>query len=129
MYYYNKEDGGFYDRIDWFSKAYIKANLVKISESYHLELLAAQGEGKIITKDKKGYPIAIDPPDPSKELLSSIVRSNRDKLLKDSDWSMKEDNDMSETKRQEWMIYRKTLRDIPKQSGFPDNIEFPKKPE
>ena len=29
----------------------------------------------------------------------------------------------------EWVAYRQALRDIPQQPGFPDNIQWPTKPE
>jgi len=37
-------------------------------------------------------------------------------------------NDMSDTKRTEWTNYRQALLDIPEQSGFPNDITWPTKP-
>lgn len=36
---------------------------------------------------------------------------------------------MSESKKQEWRDYRQALLDVPQQSGFPDDITWPTKPE
>ena len=38
-------------------------------------------------------------------------------------------NDMTDAKRTEWTNYRQALLDIPEQSGFPNDITWPTKPE
>jgi hypothetical protein len=50
-------------------------------------------------------------------------------LLKDSDWAMLPDVPMTSGKKKEWEDYRRYLREIKLQSGFPDNIIWPNKPE
>ena len=51
-------------------------------------------------------------------------RSKRDGLLAETDWMANSDVTMSD----EWKAYRQALRDIPQQSGFPNNITYPTKP-
>ena len=51
------------------------------------------------------------------------------KLLSDSDWSMLPDVPMTNGKKSEWIEYRQSLREIKYQSGFPDSIAWPNKPE
>lgn len=50
-------------------------------------------------------------------------------MLRDSDWSVLPDVPMYNENRQQWIEYRKQLRDIRLQSGFPKNIVWPSKPE
>jgi hypothetical protein len=50
-------------------------------------------------------------------------------LLRDSDWSMMSDVQMTNAEKQAWELYRKNLREITLQSGFPDNIKWPTIPE
>jgi len=55
-------------------------------------------------------------------------RLERNKLLRDSDWTQLRDAPITEAKRQEWVTYRQKLRDLPKQPGFPDAVSFPARP-
>ena len=57
------------------------------------------------------------------------VRTERNLLLKESDWTMITDSPLSDSKKTEWKTYRQKLRDIPASSGFPNSITFPDKPE
>lgn len=50
-------------------------------------------------------------------------------LLRDSDWSMMPDVLMTNAEKQAWELYRKNLREITLQSGFPDNIIWPTIPQ
>ena len=54
------------------------------------------------------------------------VRILRNQLLEQSDWTQSKDVTLSNDS--EWKAYRKSLRDIPEQSGFPTNVTFPTKP-
>jgi hypothetical protein len=44
----------------------------------------------------------------------SIARSNRNNLLKESDWTQLPNNPLTAEKQEEWNVYRQKLRDIPK---------------
>jgi hypothetical protein len=48
----------------------------------------------------------------AKELL--IVKSKRNNLLKESDWTQLPNNPLTVEKQEEWDVYRQKLRDIPK---------------
>ena len=52
-------------------------------------------------------------------------RAKRDRLLVDTDWRASSDLTLST----EWATYRQALRDVPGQSGFPQTITWPTKPE
>ena len=42
----------------------------------------------------------------------SLLRIDRNNLLKDSDWTVLPDSPLSDIKKDEWKIYRQALRDI-----------------
>ena len=61
---------------------------------------------------------------------SESIQWNKAKiLLKESDWSVLSDVPMVNSKRTEWIEYRKALREIKLQTGFPDSINWPQIPE
>ena len=62
------------------------------------------------------------------EEIASQVRSDRNSLLRQSDWTQMPDSALSDSKKTEWVTYRKSLRDIPSQSGFPKTITWPTAP-
>ncbi len=53
------------------------------------------------------------------------VRAKRDRLLTASDWTQIADAPVVSL---EWQSYRQALRDVPEQSGFPDDVEWPTPP-
>ena len=57
-------------------------------------------------------------------IQSEQVREERDAKLAETDWMASSDLTMSS----EWVSYRSSLRDVPAQSGFPNNITWPTKP-
>ena len=57
------------------------------------------------------------------------ARAKRDRLLADSDWVTIRATDMGDPVPTEWQTYRQALRDIPEQTGFPEEIEWPQEPE
>jgi len=57
-----------------------------------------------------------------------IVRSQRDSLLKDSDWAIISDATPKPSKAA-WLDYRQALRDIPQNFSTPEEVIFPNKPE
>lgn len=58
------------------------------------------------------------------------VRVYRQGLLKDCDWVVLEDVDLSETEKQKWLDYRQALRDSPNTviEGDEENFSWPQKP-
>lgn len=62
----------------------------------------------------------------SKERVSEDVRKRRDKALRESDYTVLPDVPIKDADK--WKEYRKELRDISKQEGFPFDIEWPKRP-
>lgn len=62
------------------------------------------------------------------EISAQEERALRDELLRQSDWAVLPDAPLSDEKKQEWMAYRQALRDIPQQSGFPEQVVMPELP-
>ena len=67
-------------------------------------------------------------PDPA-EAKAAEVRSQRDDLLRDSDWTQMPDSPLSESEKEAWKGYRQELRDVPQQEGFPEAVTWPTLPE
>lgn len=76
--------------------------------------IKAGGHGAI------GDPIVIETPPEV-----GAIRSLRNKMLAESDWTQLSDASADATA---WAIYRQELRDIPLQEGFPADITWPTKP-
>jgi len=57
------------------------------------------------------------------------ARAKRDRLLTESDWVTIRAADSGIMADHEWITYRQALRDITEQMGFPENIDWPIKPE
>ncbi len=47
------------------------------------------------------------------ETFFRLVRQKRNYMLEQSDWAVNPDSPLSESKKQEWIIFRQFLRDIP----------------
>ena len=66
------------------------------------------------------------PPIPTAQ-LAGIARAHRDMLIAQTDWTQAAD--VPQATKDKWASYRQALRDVPQQPGFPDNIQWPAKPE
>ncbi len=67
-------------------------------------------------------------PDPD-IALAEEVRTQRDALLADTDWTQMGDSPLTDESRAEFAVYRQNLRDITSQAGFPGEICWPEIPE
>ena len=68
-----------------------------------------------------GAAIVKKPRDVEAEKVS--VRNQRDLLLAESDWT--QCADISQATKDKWAPYRKALRDVPQQAGFPFDVIWP----
>ena len=55
-------------------------------------------------------------------LLIQRIRTKRDRLLQESDWTQLNDAPVD---REAWAQYRQALRDLPQQEGFPGEVVWP----
>jgi len=69
---------------------------------------------------------AYNPDERQLEQEAEEVRTQRDALLSQSDWTQVPDAPVDQTA---WAEYRQALRDLPQQAGFPAEITWPVKPE
>ena len=53
------------------------------------------------------------------------VREQRDRLLKECDWTQVADATVDQSA---WATYRQALRDVPQQDGFPSDVLWPDPP-
>lgn len=67
----------------------------------------------------------IPPYEPTDEELARQVRDKRDRKLEETDWYMMPDYPADPETLEAVKAYRKALRDISEQRGFPRNVEWP----
>lgn len=68
-------------------------------------------------------------PEPPPEPYAPTPLELAQDLLRESDWTMLFDAPLTKGQRAEWEAYRKALREIRLQPGYPDEILWPNKPE
>ena len=86
----------------------------------HVEVSKRPGPGYQINPETMKWFLPV-------EYLEKQARNSRDRLLLETDYLMLPDYPLEN--RGEWEAYRQALRDITKQEGFPDDIQWPEKPE
>lgn len=101
-----------------------------VDEETWQKFICQPPEGCTLSADDDGMPYWGLLPPPTEEELAATVRAKRDGLLiSDIDsispvrW-----NSMVAGKQSEWSKYRQDLLDVPKQDGFPYEVEWPTKP-
>jgi len=62
------------------------------------------------------------------DIKASRVRTERDMLLANSDWTVLTDSPLTTAKKTEWKTYRTALRNITAAEGFPHTMEWPTEP-
>ncbi|MEQ1967350.1 tail fiber assembly protein [Xenorhabdus nematophila] len=111
-------------------------DLKPISDELHGQLLVGQATGKIITADKNGFPILVEPPPPTPEELQLQAESQKRQLLKTAaekidicqdavDLNIATDAEQSALT--EWRRYRVLLNRVDCTTA-PD-IQWPEQPE
>lgn len=66
---------------------------------------------------------------PSYDKQSQDVKSQRNLLLNNSDWTQIPNNPLTDQQKQDWAVYRQELRDVTSQSGYPFNVIWPTPPQ
>jgi hypothetical protein len=65
---------------------------------------------------------------PTNAAIANDVRARRNALLTTCDWVLSRAMDLSEPVPPAWTAYRKALRDVPLQQGFPTAVDWPTPP-
>ena len=86
-----------------------------------------RGDCSIQQVDGK-YQIVENPP-VSLEILAENARSERDRRIAETDYYMMPDYPSDPNNIEEMKAYRQSLRDIPKQEGFPSKFTWPDVPK
>jgi hypothetical protein len=77
----------------------------------------------------QGWFVVGEAPEPSVSSPAELAWDRAKQLLLESDWSVLPDVPMTSGDRALWIEYRRALREIRLQAGFPENIQWPKAPE
>ncbi|CAB5238212.1 Phage tail assembly chaperone protein [uncultured Caudovirales phage] len=59
------------------------------------------------------------------EATETEIKTERKKLLTDSDWTQIPNGPLTSSQQAAWATYRQELRDITQQSGYPLNVIWP----
>lgn len=77
--------------------------------------------------------IATEPDADGKAAMDAVqaaaVRQTRDARLAASDWTQLADAPLGDTTKGQWVQYRRELRNLPSQPGFPWDVAWPVAPE
>lgn len=119
-----------YDKVHWIMED--EANLDELYKykfcKDHIQFIDITGREDIQEGWDYKNGVFSAPPQPTAEELLNAIRIQRDKLLAETDWTQLPDNNLSETKRQEWIAYRQQLRDFPETCDI-NNPIFPTPPQ
>ena len=97
------------------------------SEKY-TELASWCNKNNAMIVDQGDYYEAVPVPEPTVQELASMIRSQRDAKLSATDYLVVPDYPISPEDLEAVNVYRQALRDIPEQSGFPKNVQWPVEP-
>jgi hypothetical protein len=123
--YFSKTTEGFYDSA---IHAVMPKDVVEITAAEHAELMAGQAKGKLISCGENGYPLLLDPPPVSDEVLVLYERAWRDGQLSATDGVVSRHRDELEDAQEttlttdeysELQAYRRALRNWPEAGEFP----------
>ncbi|MCM1224016.1 MAG: phage tail assembly chaperone [Lachnospiraceae bacterium] len=98
----------------------------KIAQSANWPFPGSQPTEKEIIRGYDGglYFVGDEPSQPA-EQQAVAIRAERDRRLAETDLIIIRCVEVGEPVPEEWKAYRQALRDIPEQSGFPDNVVWP----
>jgi hypothetical protein len=78
----------------------------------------------------QGWVVVGDAPaEPAQSTEAELAWEKAKQMLQESDWSMLSDVPMTAGNKALWIEYRRALREVRLQAGFPANIQWPAKPE
>lgn len=98
------------------------------SPTGNIEVWEKKPKGYFTVEEWQAAHPAPEPEPLSKEELAVQVRMERNAKIAETDYLLMPDYPISYTKLEEVKVYRKALRDITAQAGFPQNVVWPVKP-
>lgn len=125
-FFYSPSTGGFYcPQIH--GKA-VPRDAVPVTAADHARLLDGQAAGCSIVAGPDGAPTLADAAPPTDEKRLADLRAERDRLLRDSDFTQMPDSPLTTAKRAQWRMYRQALRDLPMNVADLSAIAWPLSP-
>lgn len=109
-----------------------------LSDKEHMAIIDGQGSGKVIKWKEDATPYLAEPDPPTSEELAARVRAERDSKIQAINWRLERYErqkaiGLKTADTDDWynaaLHYLQDLRDVPKQKGFPEHIQWPKKPK
>ncbi len=97
--------------------------------SKYSELVQWCNSNNAMIVDRGDYYEAVPVPELTEEELARNVRGTRDAKLSATDYLVVPDYPISPEDLEAVKAYRQALRDIPEQSGFPKNVQWPVEPQ
>lgn len=91
-----------------------------------MKLYKATPEG-VVEFSEQDYAVHAEDQQRAPQIRAGMARAHRSDLLSVTDWTQMPD--VPQATKDKWAAYRQALRDVPQQAGFPDNIQWPVKPE
>lgn len=79
--------------------------------------------------DQGWFEVGDAPAGPATASAADLVWEQAKQMLRESDWAMLSDVPMTAGNKAKWIEYRRGLREVRLQPGFPDNIQWPARPE
>ena len=79
--------------------------------------------------DQGWFEVGDAPPGPAESSAAELAWNQAKIDLRNSDWAVLPDVPMTAGQRDAWIAYRKALREIRLQPGFPADIQWPVRPE
>ena len=80
-------------------------------------------------EDQGWFDTGVQVSSPSTQDAAGLAWSRAKTYLEQTDWTMLPDVPMTKEKKTQWVEYRRILREIRTQDGFPNNISWPNQPE
>lgn len=103
--------------------------LSNTSSIEYAELASWCNKNNAVIVDQGGYYEAVPVPEPTVQEMASRVRSQRNAKLSATDYLVIPDYPISPEDLEAVKVYRQALRNIPEQSGFPKNVQWPVEPQ
>lgn len=113
-YEYSFQDGAEQKDGKWYIKYSVGPKFSEYTDS--------DGKKHTVTEQTTAYRASVD------TNTAATERNKRTALLAESDWTQLADSALSNSKKAEWVTYRKALRDLPTASGWPHTHTMPTKP-
>lgn len=104
----------------------VKARIIESFPFYRWEVKEIESaKNAVSTSDSATF---VKQPHNFPATAEQLARRQRNGALAATDWTSLSDAPLTSEKKSQYAAFRQALRDVPQQSGFPDNIVWPEKP-